>query len=406
MSKYWKSITFGVMTIIVLTLFYVNNANYSKQLPQFSIEKTDGEAETLDNLAVDAQYYYAMNGVESIRVDQAGTNYLRDENYFKRLEGFSQGPEIEQWQQDFRSFMRGKNAYEGHFLETDKELTYANVIADSSFSWEFDTFEIHILDKTTNKDHYFTVNIPEYTKYRHQDILYTHVNNDEFTIVTEGNYDEDKMNKVDVNRYTFNTETEVLIEEERIYETTLSQSEQIDEEIFVHTSDRDNDYFIIEKQKNVFEDIESPRGEITDVAHSLETKALIKYNAETKKKEEIDLPKEIEKAPFIGFDDTTYYFTDITTSNVTIIPYVYKDDNMLETWEVDVKQPEDASWGTYATLKDNKLYYLDHRFDEATLPDLYVIDLEKEQLTFKGEVTTKEPIKGIERYDFQEIFVY
>lgn len=406
MSKYWKSITFGFITIIVLTFFYANNANYSKQLPQFFIEKTGGEAETLDNIAVDAQYYYAMNGVESIRVDEAGTNYLRDENYFKRLEGFSQGPEIEQWQQDYRSFMRGKSAYEGHFVETENELTYANVIADSSFSWEFDTFEIHILDKATKEDSYLTVKIPEYAKYWDQNIIYTHVNNDEFTIVTEGNYDEDKMNKVDVNRYTFNTETEALIEEERIYETTKRQSEEINEEIIVHTSERDTDYFIIEKQENVFENIESPTGEIMDVAHSIETKALIKYNAETNKKEEIDLPKEVEEASFIGFDDMTYYFTDTTNAKVTIIPYQYKDDTVLESWEVDVEQPEDASWGTYATLKNNKLYYLRHEFDEVTLPDLFVIDLEKERLTFKGEITTKEPIKGMERYDFQEMFVY
>lgn len=406
MSKYWKSITFGVITIIVLAIFYVNNINYSKQLPQFSIEKTGGEAKALDNVVVDAYYYYAMDGVESIRVDQDGTNYLRDENYFKRLEGFTQSPEMEEWQKNYRSFMRGKNDYSAHFVGTDKALTYANIIADSSFSWEFDTFEIHILDKATKEDSYLTAEIPRYGKYWDQTVIYTHINKGEFTIVTEGNYDEDKMNKVDVNRYTFNMETGRLIDEERIYETTKSQSEQIDEEIIVHTSDQNQDYFIMEKRENAFENIESPTGGVMEVAHSIETKSLIKYNAETKQKEEIELPEEIQTIPFIGFDDTTYYFTDEANANVSIIPYHYKDDKVLESWEVDVEQPKDASWGAYARLKDNKLYYLDHGFDDATLPDLFVVDLEKEQLTFKGEITTKELPKDIERYEFQEMFVY
>ena len=57
--------------------------------------------------------------------------------------------------------------------------------------WEYDTFDIHVLNKTTKQQYQFNVEIPEHQKYWNQEIIYSYMEDNELTIVTENNFDTD-----------------------------------------------------------------------------------------------------------------------------------------------------------------------------------------------------------------------
>jgi|SRR5690625_402391 len=95
-------------------------------------------------------------------------------------------------------------------------------------------------------------------------------------------------------------------------------------DIAFHTSDHDKDHIIISKQQYRYENIEREDGEFIDQRESVVASEVIRYNVQTKKLEEISLPKDIEKATFMAFDEDTYYFTDHSSPNIRVIPYELK----------------------------------------------------------------------------------
>ena len=401
MKKYWKLIVISVVTCFILGFFYVKNATYSEQLPQFTIQPIEGDEAVAESLTVYGQRYDGMNHIEQFQIDQKGTKYLRDEAYFKRLTGYHLKQEIDSWQSDYHHFMRGKDEDMGLFYEGADRLAYASVISSSPLIWVADTLDIHMLDKETKNQRQFQVQLPNASKYWYQDIAHVYMTDNELTVIMESNYEgENESTGVDLILLTLDMETEQLVEEENLYQSTAESDEMMYEEITLHTSDQDEAHVVIAKQRTNYEDEETTDGEVTDSNHVTKTDELMKYNLQTKKTEQIAIPKEMENATFITFDEERVYFADNTSSNIRIIPYHVADETVQEAWEVDVPRPQDSLWAGHATIENNKLFYLHEVYDGVQLSTIVVLDLKKEQLDYVGEVVVNK-----EYFDTEEIYL-
>lgn len=402
MKKYWKLIAITCATVLTLGIFYVKNSTYSESLPQFSLQTMEGDKAIADTLTVYGQKYYGMFDMEEFMVNQEGTNYDRDQPFFKRVEGFRSLPQIDEWRSEYRSFMRGKDEYMGKFYEGNDQLVYASAIPSSPISWTTNTFDIHIADKTTKDIQHFQAQIPNYSTYWDVDIQYVYMIDNELTLITINSYDYDEESSgSDVQRFTFDVETEQLVEEEIIYETTTYNDEDVYGEVTVHSSDQDRDHlFIAEHQIHYNYD------EVLEVENfeAVKISGLIKYNVRTNETDTMDKAKEVNGV-FTTFDQERLYFADVTSKDVRMIPFNYKEQVVEDAWEVDIPQPEDALWTNYATVQDNKIYFLNEVYDGVHLPTVFVLDVEKQQLVFLGEIVVNDPTFDVDEIYFERLEV-
>src|SRR5690625_1280025 len=223
--------------------------------------------------------------------------------------------------------MRGKDEDIVLFYEGADRLAYVSVISSSPLTWVADTIDDNMLDKETKNQRHFQVQIPDASKYWYQDIAHVYMIDNEVMDIMESNYEgKNESSGVDVNLLTLDMETKQLVGEENLFLSTAESDEMMYEEITLHTSDQDEAHVVIAKQRTNYEDEETTDGEVTDSNHVTKTDELMKYNLQTKKTEQIAIPKEMENATFITFDEERVYFSDNTNSNIRIIPYHFADE--------------------------------------------------------------------------------
>lgn len=386
MKKYWKLIVFTCVTLLTLGTFYVKNTTYSEGLPQFIVQTLEGDKAIAESLTVYGQKYDGMFDMEALRVSQEGTDYLRDETYFKRLEGFYSLPQIDEWRSGYRSFMRGKDEYMGKFYEGKGRLAYASAIP-STMSWVTDTFDVHILDKTTKEEQHFQVRIPNDATYWDVDVQYVYMIDNELTLITLNSYDVDEeSNGTEVQRYTFDLGSEQLVEEETIYQAVTQMDNEVYEDIALHTSDQDPDHVVITNHQINHDYDEAVEDEMVETTTISE---LIKYDLKTNESQTMDLSNEMDGV-FATFDQEKLYFANVESQNVQIIPFQYENQVIEDAWEVDVPQPEDPFWASRAVVQDDYLYFLNETYDGVGLPTIFVLDFKQEQLAFLGELVVND----------------
>lgn len=399
MKKYWKLIVFTCVTFLTLGTFYVKNITYSEALPQFTVQTLEGDEAIAESLTVYGQNYDGMFDMEELRVSQEGTDYFRDETYFKRLEGFYSLPQIEEWRNDYRGFMRGKDEYTGKFYEGKGRLVYASAIS-STMSWVTDTFDMHILDKTTKEEQHFQVQIPNDATYWDVDVQFVYMIDNELTLITLNNYDVDEESSgTEAQRYTFDLGTEQLVEEETIYQAGTQMDDELYEDIALHTSGQDPDHVVITKHQINHEYDEAVEEEMVETTTISE---LIKYNVKTNESETMDIPNEVN-GTFATFDQDKLYFADVTSPNVRIIPFHYGNQVVEDAWEVDVRQPEDPFWANGAVVQGDYLYFLNETYDGVHLPTIFVLNFKQEQLAFLGELVVNDPDLDVEDIFFERL---
>src|SRR5699024_7295134 len=108
-KKYWKLIFLTLFIVITFSLFYINYANVTDTFPQYRMDAIEGDETLGQNVSFHGDYYHGMISMEPFQVNERGTTYLREMPFFNRLHHSYLSPEIEGWQKEYRSFMRGKD---------------------------------------------------------------------------------------------------------------------------------------------------------------------------------------------------------------------------------------------------------------------------------------------------------
>lgn len=119
MKKYWKVIVVIAIAVVGIGTFYVNSAISVSKYPEFVIKKQSGDETEIKSLVVEGTYSGSVLN-EGLKITADGSRYESDSSFIDLFKGYNP-PLIEQLQEEYRNFMRGKSGDISAFYE-DKQF--------------------------------------------------------------------------------------------------------------------------------------------------------------------------------------------------------------------------------------------------------------------------------------------
>ena len=187
MKKYWKTILISLVIVTTISSYYIQAAMASKNLLSLKIETTSGNKEEIENLMLEASYSSDGEIYRSAYITKDGSTDRRGQSLIEGLIS-SYGPLMFQnYIEQHRSFMRGKELYPGNYFEDESRLIYTNVEKDRKvIEGNPLTFNIDILDKNTNDNSSFEINTPAQASYHWIQVNDVYAENGEIKILATG----------------------------------------------------------------------------------------------------------------------------------------------------------------------------------------------------------------------------
>ncbi|TRM11276.1 hypothetical protein FH966_05880 [Lentibacillus cibarius] len=393
MKRYWKLI--AIITVIVLTVgtFYIQSALSASDYPEVVFEKISGNADELKPITLVGNYHASQQDMgESVHVTTGGSSYSGEQSFFERLRGGFYSQDINQLQDKYRGFMRGKSGNIASYFETDSTLAYAKVI--NQFIDETGNnmaFDIAVLDKENDETTTFTVPVPNRAMYAQVYVEDVQLIDGELKVLTQ-NYSKDGGDAKYV--YSFNLSEQDINGEEKI-----AVADQ-DENTRVHIRILPSSDIIAAHNYVVYAKTEEPivREHANNQMNSAEKQTsnnkqlYVVYNLKTEKKKVVKLPKTLSGKETVMYKDTTLYL--LGENKVTL--YNLK----TEAVESQTKLPsqtnsaEQEAERPTVNIANGKIYMLSMPAGmvEGHAPTLTVIDVQSGDVLYEGKLTTKKPL--------------
>jgi len=407
MRKYWKFI--ATITVIVLSIgtFYVNSAMSEEQHPEFVIQTISGDEEEVKPLVLEgsntdtsSMSYVSTN----LTITAEGSTY-NSRSFLDQIIG--QPPTvIKDFQESYRTFMRGNDPFVNWYFENEQFLAYATVDYNISSLRSRDfKFDISMLNKEDGNIDSFTLKVPDGEKLEHIFVEDVQKVDDEIFLITqnmirnnENFYEEEHIYTIDIaNQKVSNHEVIIQVPEEL-------DDTRIDVQLIRTSPTEANEHLIIvKKEERMIEDTESIRTEVIN-------QEIISYNLATKEKVIIDVPGLLLDENQLSFiDGSTIYFMILDGQELVVTPYSLVDNKVSQTYRIELSGEEGYTHGQMTTVKDGKLYVASSQMSpELNIEaDVIVADTQTGDTLFKGQLaldgSSKED-KNFELY-FHEMFV-
>lgn len=391
MKKYWKIITLVVVIVAVFGTFYINNLNVSKNFPQFTFKKIEGNEDAVESLVVNGDLFWGIFG-ESFQVDKNGTKYLRDESFLKRMGMSYPSIDIEKLQKDHRQFMRGKEHDLDYYFENDDVLVYGATPYDI-WSYENYHFEIAVLDKQTNKTTSFTVPIPNRSEYWYVEPYGVVYEDKTVSIITMNEKMTDDMNETestDVHLYTFDVEKEALIKEEVIGNLSSEATETGYESVDILFEKNSNQIIVIQSHITNMEIKEDS----DYYSEEIKVNKILSYNLVNGEVSEIKPPESETIGVPLTYNENNLYFARVDKGNLRLVEYDMNKEKEIAELEVPINNPYLHIGDIYqALVKNNTLYFVPSSIAPGEDTSIIVIDLDAFTLDYYGKVENTNPVK-------------
>src|SRR5699024_6595341 len=327
-------------------------------------------------------------------ITTSGTSYYTDASFLDRLEGTQQTPMIKTLKKEYRSFMRGKNEDPSFFFENETVVLYGDVTFkyDSHGPKDF-TFNISVLDKKTGKTDSFQAEVPSSGNMSHMTVLNVQMVNDKLTMITENSYTGEKNIKAHV--YSFDVSDHKLNHDETITTIRNQDENHYSHTFMVNKAKPDGSYVVFSNR--VMEDVVEGEGyTVKEIS-----RALIRYDLETNKKESIAFPEKVHQdaEPF-AFNGSTIYFAGITDQYLEVTPYDIKSKKTGKKLEIKLQSIDNGWKMPLHQIKDGKLYVVTQPEKVDVPAEIHVLDLKSGDTLYQGEIVPESPTVEDKQYDF------
>ena len=400
MKKYWKFTSIIAVIVLSIGTFYVNSSMSATQYPEFVINMKSGDAEEIKSLALEGSYQEggSMSYVSTnLQITSDGSDYRNDSSIIDVVIGHP-SPMIQELQEEYRNFMRGKGQNVVSFFENNKLLAYAEVkYKTNSFATRDFKFAISILDKDDGNTSSFSIKVPDSSVVEDIFVEDVQVVDNELKMITHNTTSENEQSFTEKHIYSFDIATGKI----NSHETVLSIPEhQGDARIYAdliqtnHNQANENLIFIKTKDKMIQE--ESDRIDET-------TRELISYNLKTKEKETIELPESLKESQIDFFDGLTIYFSKLSGQNLVVTPYSIENDQAGNEFTIQLSNETSYAEPPIIIAKDGKLYVTTQVTNLKTKASITVIDLKTLDTIYQGEVIRKDLPGNTEQF---ELYIY
>ncbi|PIC65971.1 hypothetical protein CSV71_15605 [Sporosarcina sp. P21c] len=398
MKKYWKFTSIIAVIVLSIGTFYVSSANSATQFPEFVINKKSGNAEEIKSLELEGFYHKggSMGYVNNyLKITSDGSDYRNGSSIIDSVIGHP-APLIQELQENYRKFMRGKGQSVDSFFVNKKLIAYAEVKYKTGSITNRDfKFDLSMVDKDTGHISSFTIEVPDSSSIKHMFVEDVQVVDNELHVITHNNTRKNKKYFNEKHIYSFDTSTGNI----NSNETVLSIPEQQDNDYtfanLIQTNpDQANEKLVfIKTQDNMIQEEETDRVEKT-------IKQLIYYNLKTKEKEVLELPGGLEEYQNSFSDGSTIYLSKVSEGNLVVTPYNIENGLVGKEWTIQLSNERSNEEPPIIFTKDGKLYVTTHITNFETQASITVIDLKTSDIIYQGEVIRKDLPKSDEQFEF------
>jgi len=383
MKKYWKSISIAVITVAAIGFFYIQSALAGVNYPEYEMEKLSGNQEELEGLVLYGDYREGNIKGDNFQITAEGTQYNGELSYFDRLHTDFGFPEINQFQQKYKNFMRGKHSI-FQLAENDNHLAHASVNSEIKSGM---VFQVEVLDKDANHTMEFTVDVPDNEKYSTVFVEQIYIAGEEVSVVTR--------NHVNGSIDSFSTEIHV-------YDIDIGEESLVNDEMVVSYSEgsggrnmtnvytpgngstlQSNSHaiFIVEQWER---DENEEEGYYSQFADS----KITSINVETNEVSEFELPDELKDiAHSVLLEDSTLYFTSQVENGLEITVYDLENQELDENRSFNIETDQMPMGSPVTTIKEGRMYVASQSSEDYAPANIFVIDLQSGELVYEGQIT-------------------
>ena len=395
MKKYWKLMALGIFSVATVGFLYIATAVSGEDAPVYTIETRSGDAAYIEKLALSgesspeyAQYW------EPLEITHEGTKGKSDYSLKEKLDSIAMmDPYTQKLYREHPDFLRNKTWGSGSYFEDEKEIIYADLYIEN-FT-RFDGFEIAVLDKETNDEKEYTVELPEYTRYDNLYIIEIQKINNELILFTT-NYINGK------------TDLYSPITELHAYRIDLKNQVVVEDTIIQPTSDQTTDYStgIIYTDKAtpekyvVFESSPTVQSEEEEIMLDPETVSILAYDVATNEVKTLSVPgelKELQSYEAVVVQDSYIYYTRMEETGFNVSRFNIETDTVDHTQMIELPREvmsnftSDQSGGVVTHIDENIVYYVS-TIKNLTGQTVSIVaaDLETGQVVYDGTVENSE----------------
>jgi len=399
MKKYWKFTSILAVIVLSIGTFYVNSAMSATQYPDFVINKKSGNAEEIKSLVLEGGYHEgnSMNYTNNhLKITHDGSDYRNGSSLLDLVIG-RPAPMIQELQDEYRNFMRGKGQNLDSFFENNKILAYADVKykIGSSTSRDF-KFAISILDKEDGNATSFTIKVPDSSVVEYIYVEDVQVFDNELKIITHNYTSENEKYFNEKHIYTLDISTGAIKNNETIFSIPDQNDKHIDARLIKTNLKKANEnlIFLINQSEIIHHEESDMEGEAS--------RELISYNLKTNEQKTIEFPESLKEHQISFCDGLTIYFSKLSEQNLIVTTYSIVD-NQIKEFTTPISNKESNTEPAIIVVKDGKLYVTTQLTNLTTKASIAVFDEKTGETLYEGEVERKNSPKDMEEF---ELYIY
>ena len=399
MKKYWKLTAIIAVIVLSIGTFYVSSARSAEAYPEFVIETISGDVREIESLVLRGSYTDTalMNTVSTnLKLTADGSTY-NSRSFLDQLIGHPPTL-IKGFQEEYRTFMRGKSSDVALFFENKQVLAYADVDYNTSSLKSRDfKFDISVLNKEDGNIDSFTVGVPDSEELEYLYVEGVQLVESELHLITHNALRNNDDNYEEKHLYTIDMTNQKISNHESIIQVPSWQDDTYINIQLVRTSPtKAFEHLIIQRtEEKIIEDTESTRTE--DIKQEL-----IAYNLATKEKEEIILPDlSLKEFQLSFFDGSIIYFTRLDGQELVVTPYRLMDKQVGKTFSIQLSSDSDQV--PMITVSEGKLYAITPQMYSNLNNNVIVADANTGETLFNGQVAIKGSLKEQENF---ELYIY
>jgi hypothetical protein len=306
-------------------------------------------------------------------------------------------PMIQELQDKYRNFMRGKENLNS-FFENNKLLAYADVKykIGSSTSRDF-KFAISILDKEGGNATSFTIKVPDSSVVEYIYVEDVQVVDNELKIITH-NYTSESENYFNEKHiYTLDISTGTIKNNETIFSIPDQDDTHIDAHLIKTNLKQANEnlIFLINKSEIIQHEESDMEGETS--------RELISFNLKTNEQKTIELPESLKEHQISFFEGSTIYFSKLSEKNLVLTPFSIENNQAGNEYTLQISNETSNTEPPMIVVKDGKLYVTTQLTNLTTKASVAVFDVKTGETLYEGEVERKNPPKNMEEF---ELYIY